>query len=1095
MAFAWLSVTVKEGLKLLKGPKIVKCNWEESFGEVLGRAGDEFLGKTVLKILIAKSDTFSDALEVSIDAPVVLCQNFCCKFISYEMKAEELAHSMDTLSEPRRSAVEILMNRAREIVLPDKLTPLTGKTLRGDQTLYNDVLDMLVKMKVGWSPGVIKTTGEKFVKALSDALWTLDPHHKSFADRSITIPSDFHEFSGYNDWQRKKQKKPQLTQAMLKNHMDRLSDFLMQPWFCLSRFDALRSLVEKLLETMHQYILYLEAHNRRMIRSHQSPEPIRSVDQSISVFTVAEVDGPTKSEYTELEEVMLSKEFYDPVFLNDLSPKERYQRRHWLENLHLQFPIMMYRFAYGSSIGTLCFAWRVPGEVDQTRVSRAITKLTANQKVYATRAMRSDFLNKYNRLSKISKAVLRNMFKTLMEDNSACNCAAEKIVDDNVALALFDLGDPGIVLDLRSLNGDPKSTKFNVFWQELSVFLEESAAVDERRHSDILHMPFAVSIRHLREVMIERLDKKFPGTANPIPSEEWIRLQFWPSNPYSSSALKYTGQFKVKYGVQIRQLRKDHPDGRYVNVLQQYAKDFALKYKSRVGMISVDDKAIIPVGEPGLPVSTGVRGHNRSLVSAGHELAALDHDFHVSGLVPSVVLVVDLPDSRQDSFFQGRAYVTLKDKVTQASSAMRHSAETMSILHQDGTHNKPILLMVSDGGPDHRVTFGSVKMALIALFRALNLDMLVAIRTCPYQSWRNLAERVMSVLNLALQNVSLSRKRMEDHFESMVQNKSTLGDLRAVLESNFELRAGYRDSMDEPIRALADRFRAMKLKDEPISVNFPATGDDITDMVENIRFIEPSISEEDLSSAAFNNSPALKKFVDSHCHSSHYAFQIKKCLDPSCYYCVQHPIVMDSEEFSSISFLPLPLLDGTKEHFSPFSEVYGKPLSDKDRPSRGLFTNPEAKECDKNNKALLINSKVRCVITCQECRKPRCVFAAKKLDILAKKRVDDVAGSKLYTCGSFLFPPASGYSLTIVARQCLTCQDPIEVQYYSSTMVAFPQVCYHCGAPEETLLNDIEIIELKKQFAIVRPICFLCRSSGKRPSTRQPNLVAKKLKS
>jgi len=222
---------------------------------------------------------------------------------------------------------------------------------------------------------------------------------------------------------------------------------------------------------------------------------------------------------------------------------------------------------------------------------------------------------------------------------------------------------------------------------------------------------------------------------------------------------------------------------------------------------------------------------------------------------------------------------------------------------------------------------------------------------------------------------------------------------------------------------------------------------------------------------------------------------LRSDLDPNCYYCAQHPIVMDSEEFRSISFLPLPILDNTKEHFSLFCEVYGKSLSDKDRPSRGLFTNPEAKEHDKNNKALLVNSKVRCVITCQECRKPRCVFAAKKLDILAKKRIDDIADSKMYTCGSSLFPPASVYSSTIVVHQALTCQDPIEVQYYSSTMVAFPQVCYHCGAPEETLLNDSEIVELKKQFAVVRPICFLCRSSGKRPSTRQPNLIAKKHKS
>ena len=250
-----------------------------------------------------------------------------------------------------------------------------------------------------------------------------------------------------------------------------------------------------------------------------------------------------------------------------------------------------------------------------------------------------------------------------------------------------------------------------------------------------------------------------------------------------------------------------------------------------------------------------------------------------------------------------------------------------------------------------------------------------------------------------------------------------------------------------PITAVADRFRAMKLKDEPISVNSPATDDDITDMIENVHFIEPSISKEDLSADAF-----MKEFVKSHCHSSHYVFQVKKCLNPSCYYCCEHPVVMDSEIFSSVSFLPLPLLDSTKEHFFPFSEVYGKPLSDKDRPSRGLYINSEAKEFDKNNKALLINSKVRCVITCQECRKSRCIFAAKKLDLTAKKKIDDIDSLKVYTCGSFLFPQTSSYSSTVV-RLSLTCQDPIEVQYYSSTIVAFPQVCYHCGAPEEMMMK------------------------------------------
>jgi hypothetical protein len=69
-----------------------------------------------------------------------------------------------------------------------------------------------------------------------------------------------------------------------------------------------------------------------------------------------------------------------------------------------------------------------------------------------------------------------------------------------------------------------------------------------------------------------------------------------------------------------------------------------------------------------------------------------------------------------------------------------------------------VLVAVSDGGPDHHVTLGSVKVASLTLFHTLNLDMLVCITTCPYQSWKNVAEHTcMSNLKLALQIVSLAR--------------------------------------------------------------------------------------------------------------------------------------------------------------------------------------------------------------------------------------------------------------------------------------------------------------------------------------------------
>jgi hypothetical protein len=62
----------------------------------------------------------------------------------------------------------------------------------------------------------------------------------------------------------------------------------------------------------------------------------------------------------------------------------------------------------------------------------------------------------------------------------------------------------------------------------------------------------------------------------------------------------------------------------------------------------------------------------------------------------------------------------------------------------------------------------SVKLSLIALFRWLNLDMLVALRTAPSNSWANPVERVMSIVNIGLQGVGLMRRKMSDDFENAI---------------------------------------------------------------------------------------------------------------------------------------------------------------------------------------------------------------------------------------------------------------------------------------------------------------------------------------
>ena len=82
----------------------------------------------------------------------------------------------------------------------------------------------------------------------------------------------------------------------------------------------------------------------------------------------------------------------------------------------------------------------------------------------------------------------------------------EQEVNDRIAEALVHLDDPDIIIDLRRLNGKVKTNTFDAFWDELQKYVDElNPAVDERRQSSELHMPIAISISNLREVVSNRL--------------------------------------------------------------------------------------------------------------------------------------------------------------------------------------------------------------------------------------------------------------------------------------------------------------------------------------------------------------------------------------------------------------------------------------------------------------------------------------------------------------------------------------------------------------------------------------------------------------
>ena len=222
--------------------------------------------------------------------------------------------------------------------------------------------------------------------------------------------------------------------------------------------------------------------------------------------------------------------------------------------------------------------------------------------------MKKTFIERYTDVANCRTMVLRNIFRELTQDCSAAASSKEAEIDDRVAQFLLSSDDTDLVLDLRALNGQPGNTKFDAFWAECQKFFDKHvAAVSERRHgADFLYLPFAISVEDLWQQVKARLPDD-----TPVPSNEWIR----PSDPYTSRAMHHTGHFDIKFRVQSRLVRAEHPDSKYVAVQYKYLKHFAVKFREYCLMIYLDDKANMPVEEPGRPQATGVQGHNRSLAS------------------------------------------------------------------------------------------------------------------------------------------------------------------------------------------------------------------------------------------------------------------------------------------------------------------------------------------------------------------------------------------------------------------------------------------------------------------------------------------------
>ncbi len=540
----------------------------------------------------------------------------------------------------------------------------------------------------------------------------------------------------------------------------------------------------------------------------------------------------------------------------------------------MAFPFPVKHYVYAKNTGNLHFVFRVGEEPDPDSIASTLFNIRQNVPFYASRQMRRNFMETFSKVSD-NRSVLRVMFKYLTEDQSVPNNVAEGEVDKRLLQFLADGDHTELAFDLRANNGRIKDKRFDAFWEKMAEKINKETVVHERRQTEVAYMPVAVSVRAL----VESIKADLPD-GTPIPGLTTVKYSFWPCNPYLHSSFSYSADFKVKMAVQQRMVKVRHEDANYAFNYALYMKHLAVKFRDKTVFLSVDDKAVIPVGEPNNPISTGVRSHNKSITSVGTQLAASDHDFHIAGAVPSVDFLIDVPESVSDSFYQGSIHVTLKDKVFQASTPMRHAAETVKILREsksdDGVNlSKPILLKFSDGGPDQRTNFLSVQLADIVLFIALDLDFLAHLRTAPGQSSVNMAERAMSALNFALQNTSTHRIGMDDNFEARMKGLTSLKRLRLAAKKDETIETKFTESMEPVIASLKKRFATIVWQEENVKVHDAATDSEIKTIEDLLKIIDSSI--ETVSTVKdLTKFPDLKKFADKHVRSRHYGYQVSE---------------------------------------------------------------------------------------------------------------------------------------------------------------------------------------------------------------------------
>lgn len=164
-------------------------------------------------------------------------------------------------------------------------------------------------------------------------------------------------------------------------------------------------------------------------------------------------------------------------------------------------------------------------------------------------------------------------------------------------------------------------------------------------------------------------------------------------------------------------VRKVNNDDHYAKTLHKFARQYVIDVRTLASFISTGNKHEISVGEPGFSLSVLPHG-SRVLVGCNQTHHILDHDFSTISLVPTVILLNEIIERHDGSWYCRKTIASLKITATDPSSALRNAKEIANALtekYRTKENVLPVLVSYTDGGAEHMIAFPRVKGAMIAL--------------------------------------------------------------------------------------------------------------------------------------------------------------------------------------------------------------------------------------------------------------------------------------------------------------------------------------------------------------------------------------------